>query len=75
MNKESTTYTEYKIGHTTYMVKTIFNPDFQESLSDILKDLSFVNVKASSVKANRTVNCRQCKFLVQLYCNQQCSAL
>ena len=39
MNKESTTYTEYKIGHTTYMVKTIFNPDFQESLSDILKRL------------------------------------
>ena len=29
MNKESTTYTEYKIGHITYMVKTIFNPDFQ----------------------------------------------
>lgn len=39
MNKESTTYTEYKIGHTTYMVKTILNPDFQESLSDILKRL------------------------------------
>lgn len=30
---------EYKIGHTTYLVKTIFNPTFKESLSDILKRL------------------------------------
>ena len=28
---------EYKIGHTTYVVKTTFNPVFKESLSDILK--------------------------------------
>lgn len=28
---------EYKIGHTTYVVKTTFNPAFRESLSDILK--------------------------------------
>ena len=28
---------EYKIGHTTYIVTTIFNPVFQESLSDVLK--------------------------------------
>ena len=27
---------EYHIGHTTYRVKTVFNPAFRESLSDIL---------------------------------------
>ena len=36
---EKTTVSEYKIGHTTYIVKTTFNPAFQESLSDILKRL------------------------------------
>ncbi|MBQ6041439.1 MAG: transposon-encoded TnpW family protein [Oscillospiraceae bacterium] len=30
---------EYKIGHTTYRVTTVFNPASQESLSDILKRL------------------------------------
>lgn len=30
---------EYKIGHTTYLVQTIFNPVSQESFSDILKRL------------------------------------
>ena len=30
---------EYHIGHTTYRVKTVFNPAFQESLSDILARL------------------------------------
>ncbi|MBQ6182213.1 MAG: transposon-encoded TnpW family protein [Ruminococcus sp.] len=30
---------EYKIGHTTYIVKLHFNPAFQERLSDILKRL------------------------------------
>ncbi len=36
---EKTTVSEYKIGHTTYVVKTTFNPAFRESLSDILKRL------------------------------------
>lgn len=36
---EKTTVSEYQIGHTTYVVKTTFNPAFQESLSDILKRL------------------------------------
>lgn len=36
---EKTTVSEYKIGHTTYIVKTALNPAFQESLSDILKRL------------------------------------
>ena len=30
---------EYKIGHTTYTVTTVFNPASKESLSDILKRL------------------------------------
>lgn len=30
---------EYKIGHTTYLVRTIFNLVSQDSLSDILKRL------------------------------------
>lgn len=34
---EKTTVSEYKIGNTTYVVKTTFNPVFKESLSDILK--------------------------------------
>ncbi|MDE5558424.1 MAG: transposon-encoded TnpW family protein [Ruminococcus sp.] len=36
---EKTTVSEYKIGHTTYVVKTTFNPAFRESLSDIRKRL------------------------------------
>lgn len=39
MNEITATVYEYKIGHTTYMVKTTFNPAFRESLSDILKRL------------------------------------
>ena len=30
---------EYRIGHTTYTVTTVFNPASKESLSDILKRL------------------------------------
>ncbi|MGN0595157.1 MAG: transposon-encoded TnpW family protein [Hominimerdicola sp.] len=40
--KAETTFngtSEYKIGHTTYLVQTIFNPVSQESISDILKRL------------------------------------
>ena len=40
MNETTATVYEYKIGHTTYMVKTTFNPAFRESLSDILKRLN-----------------------------------
>ncbi len=36
---ENTTVSEYKIGHTTYIVKTVFNPVYRESLSDILNRL------------------------------------
>ena len=38
-NNTTETVSEYKIGHTTYVVKTTFNPTFQESLSDIVKRL------------------------------------
>lgn len=37
--ENNTTVSEHKIGHTTYVVKTTFNPAFQESLSDIVKRL------------------------------------
>ena len=30
---------EYHIGHTIYRVRTVFNPAFRESLSDILARL------------------------------------
>ena len=30
---------EYQIGHTIYRVKTVFNPAFRQSLSDILARL------------------------------------
>lgn len=39
MNEMKENISEYKIGHTTYIVKTVFNPAFQQSLSDILKRL------------------------------------
>lgn len=40
--KAETTFnatSEYKIGHTTYTVTTVFKPASKESLSDILKRL------------------------------------
>ena len=33
------TVSEYKIGHTLYTIKTVFNPASKASLSDILKRL------------------------------------
>lgn len=38
-NTATETVSEYKIGHTTYTVTTVFNPASKESLSDILKRL------------------------------------
>ena len=35
----SESVSEYHIGHTIYRVKTVFNPAFRESLSDILARL------------------------------------
>lgn len=35
----SETVSEYYIGHTIYRVKTVFNPAFRQSLSDILARL------------------------------------
>ena len=40
--KAETTFnatSEYKIGHTTYTVTTVFNPASKESLSEIMKRL------------------------------------
>ncbi len=38
-NAVSEGVSEYHIGHTIYRVKTVFNPSFRESLSDILARL------------------------------------
>ncbi|WP_295094471.1 hypothetical protein [Ruminococcus sp.] len=35
----SDSVSEYHIGHTIYRVRTVFNPAFRESLSDILARL------------------------------------
>ena len=35
----SESVSEYYIGHTIYRVKTVFNPAFRESLTDILARL------------------------------------
>ncbi len=35
----SESVSEYHIGHTIYRLKTVFNPAFRESLSDILARL------------------------------------
>ena len=39
VNAVSESVSEYHIGHTIYRVKTVFNPTFRESLSDILARL------------------------------------
>ena len=39
VNAVSESVSEYHIGHTIYRVKTVFNPSFRESLSDILARL------------------------------------
>jgi len=33
------TKSEYRIGHTTYIVTTIFNPEIEETLEDVIKRL------------------------------------
>ena len=39
VNAVSECVSEYHIRHTIYRVKTVFNPSFRESLSDILARL------------------------------------
>ncbi|EGC02703.1 transposon-encoded TnpW family protein [Ruminococcus albus] len=39
VNAVSESVSEYHIGHTIYRVRTVFNPSFRESLSDILARL------------------------------------
>ena len=48
MNEMRESVSEYKIGHTTYIVKTVFNPAFQQSLSDILKRLIVREIESSN---------------------------
>lgn len=46
----SETMSEYHIGHTIYRVKTVFNPAFRQSLSDILARLITADCEKCSVK-------------------------
>ena len=48
MNEMRESVSEYKIGHTTYIVKTVFDPAFQQSLSDILKRLIVREIESSN---------------------------
>ena len=48
MNELKETVSEYKIGHTTYIVKTVFNPAFQQNPSDILKRLIVHEIESSN---------------------------
>ena len=51
--ENNTTVSEYKIGHTTYVVKTTFNPAFRESLSDIVKRLIIRDCEDSLGESNQ----------------------
>ena len=42
---------EYKIGHTTYTVKTIFNIESEEKLSDTIQRLIIKDVKSHNYAA------------------------
>ena len=54
---------EYHIGHTIYRVKTVFNPAFRESLSDISQGSSRLTVRKCSVIMNRNRTSRLCEIL------------
>lgn len=45
MEKDITSATEYKIGHTTYIVNLVFNPNSSENISDIVKRLIERDIK------------------------------
>jgi hypothetical protein len=46
--KVDCSYSEYRIGLTTYYVKTVFNPDTNESLEDIINRLIARDVEKSA---------------------------
>lgn len=45
MEKDITSATEYKIGHTTYIVNLVFNKNTSENISDIVKRLIERDIK------------------------------
>ena len=45
MKKDITSATEYKIGHTKYIVNLVFNPKSSENISDIVKRLIERDIK------------------------------
>ena len=42
---ENENVSEYKIGHTTYIVNLVFNPKSSENISDIVKRLIERDIK------------------------------
>lgn len=45
MEKDITSATEYKIGHTTYIVNLVFNQKSSENISNIVKRLIERDIK------------------------------
>ena len=62
------TTSEYKIGHTTYTVTTVFNPASKESLSDILKRMIIRECDKSSVNPDKNPRSRLCNFGIMAHC-------
>ena len=46
--KVDSSYSEYRIGLTTYRVKTIFNSDTEESMDDIINRLIAREIEKSA---------------------------
>lgn len=46
--KVDSSYSEYRIGLTTYRVKTIFNSDTEESMEDIINRLIAREIEKSA---------------------------
>ena len=47
---------EYKIGHTTYTVKTVFSPEAKSSLLDIIQKLIILDSEKMLGKTEQTIN-------------------
>lgn len=76
--KAETTFnatSEYKIGHTTYTVTTVFNPASKESLSEIMKRLIIRESKNSSVNPDKNLRSRLCNFGISAHCHWRYIAL
>ena len=69
--KAETTFnatSEYRIGHTTYTVTTVFNPASKESLSDILKRLIIRESEILLGNPDKNPRSRLCNFVISAHC-------